>query len=223
MHELQTFRNEEFGPTCVLTIDGNPWFVGRDVATILGYSNSRKALSDHVDGEDKGVTKCDTLGGVQDLVIINESGLYSLILSSKLPTARKFKHWITSEVLPEIRKTGAYTSTGANRPLTVDDYLKAASIIASCRNERLGYVLSYLEQAGFKHQVNIDSGSCESKMPVDAVNLIRQVKCAKELTNAQIGRMLGIDRVQISRYVNGKMLPTRVRAAYILNKLGEEM
>lgn len=223
MHELQTFQNEEFGSTRVLTIDGNPWFVGRDVATILGYSNSRKALADHVDGEDKGVTKCDTLGGIQDLVIINESGLYSLILSSKLPSARKFKHWITSEVLPEIRKTGAYTSTGASRPLTVDDYLKVASIIASCRNERLGYVLSYLEQAGFKHHIHDVANGRDSEMPIAAVNLIRQVKCDRELTNAQIGRVLGIDRVQISRYVNGKMLPTQARAAYILSKLKEEV
>lgn len=84
------------------------WFVGKDVAEILGYSNTRKALNDHVDDEDKGVTKCDTLGGAQEMTIINESGLYSLILSSKLPKAKEFKRWVTSEVLPSIRKHGAY-------------------------------------------------------------------------------------------------------------------
>lgn len=223
MNELQIFKNEEFGSTRVLTIDGDPWFVGRDVATALGYSNSRNALADHVDDEDKGVAKCDTPGGAQNVVIINESGLYGLILSSKIPSAKKFKRWITSEVLPKIRKTGAYTPTSTNRPLTVDDYLKAASIIASCRNERLSYVLGYLEQAGFKHQIHDVENGRESEMPIAAVNLIRQVKCNKELTNAQIGRLLGIDRVQISRYVNGKMLPTQARAAYILSKLKEEM
>ncbi len=108
MNELQIFKNEEFGEVRSLKIGDEPWFVGKDVADILGYTNSRKAISDHVDDEDKGVTKCDTLGGKQDLTIINESGLYSLILSSKLPTAKKFKRWVTSEVLPAIRKTGNY-------------------------------------------------------------------------------------------------------------------
>lgn len=94
----------------VRTIDmnGEPWFVARDVATILGFTNSRKALADHVDAEDKGVTKCDTLGGVQEMAIINESGVYALIFGSKLPTAHKFKHWVTADVLPTIRRHGVF-------------------------------------------------------------------------------------------------------------------
>ena len=108
--ELQVYKNAEFGSVRTTTIGGQPYFVGKDVAGILGYSNSRKALIDHVDEEDKGVTKCDTLGGKQDLVIINESGLYSLILSSKMPNAKKFKRWVTSEVLPAIRKHGLYAT-----------------------------------------------------------------------------------------------------------------
>ena len=99
MNELQIFKNEDFGEIRSLIVDNEPWFVGKDVANILGYSNTRKAINDHVDEEDKGVTKCDTLGGKQDLIVINESGLYSLILSSKLATAKKFKRWVTSEVL----------------------------------------------------------------------------------------------------------------------------
>lgn len=105
---ITVFNNVDFGSVRVIAKDGEPWFVGKDVAEILGYSNSRKALSDHVDEEDKGVTKCDTLGGKQELVIINESGLYSLILGSKLPQAKKFKRWVTGEVLPQIRQTGGY-------------------------------------------------------------------------------------------------------------------
>ena len=108
MSELQIFKNAEFGSIRTLTINGEPYFVGRDVAEILGYSNSRKALADHVDEGDKGVTKCDTLGGTQEMTVINESGLYSLILGSKLPTARRFKRWVTSEVLPTIRRHGVY-------------------------------------------------------------------------------------------------------------------
>ncbi len=108
MNELQVFNNAEFGSVRTTVIDGEPFFVGKDVAEILGYSNVRDAIIKHVDDEDKGVAKCDTLGGMQDLTIINESGLYSLILRSQLPKARKFKRWVTSEVLPAIRRHGVY-------------------------------------------------------------------------------------------------------------------
>lgn len=101
---LVVFSNPEFGDIRAVEIDGEPWFVGKDIAVALGYSNPRKTLCDHIDEEDKGVTKCDTLGGAQEMTIINESGLYSLILSSKLQDAKKFKRWVTSEVLPSIRK-----------------------------------------------------------------------------------------------------------------------
>ena len=108
MSELQVFNHAEFGSVRTITVEGESYFVGKDVAEILGYSNTRKALADHVDEEHKGVTKCDTPGGVQDLTVINESGLYSLILSSKMPNAKKFKRWVTSEVLPTIRRHGLY-------------------------------------------------------------------------------------------------------------------
>ena len=107
MNELQNFIFN-WQDVRIIAINDEPWFVGKDVADILGYSNSRKALSDHVDDEDKGVTKSDTLGGSQNITIINESGLYSLILKSKKPEAKQFKRWVTSEVLPTIRKHGAY-------------------------------------------------------------------------------------------------------------------
>ena len=104
--------------------DGEPWFVAKDIAKVLGYSNASKAIADHVDAEDKGVTKCYTLGGTQDLTILNESGLYSLILSSKLPNAKKFKRWVTNEVLPSIRKHGAYmTDQTLEQALTSPDFL----------------------------------------------------------------------------------------------------
>ena len=104
--------------------DGEPWFVAKDIAKVLGYANASKAIADHVDAEDKGVTKCYTLGGTQDLTILNESGLYSLILSSKLPNAKKFKRWVTNEVLPSIRKHGAYmTDQTLEQALTSPDFL----------------------------------------------------------------------------------------------------
>lgn len=111
MNNLQIFNNPEFGSVRTVIIDDEPWFVGKDVTEALGYSNSRDALAKRVDTEDKGVANCDTLGGIQNIAIINESGLYSLILSSKLPNAKKFKKWVTNEVLPSIRKTGHYGDT----------------------------------------------------------------------------------------------------------------
>lgn len=108
MNEITVFNNENFGEIRTVRIDDEPWFVGRDVAKILGYANPNDALAKHVDEEDRGLAKCDTLGGIQEMMIVNESGLYSLILSSKLEGAKKFKRWVTSEVIPQIRKTGSY-------------------------------------------------------------------------------------------------------------------
>lgn len=110
MEELQIFNNEEFGNVRSFMIDNEPWFVGKDVAEALGYKNVRDSLARHIDSDDKrdGVVIHDSMGREQKPIIINESGLYSLILSSKLPSAKKFKHWVTSEVLPTLRKTGSY-------------------------------------------------------------------------------------------------------------------
>lgn len=105
---IKIFENEEFGQIRIIKKDGEAWFVGKDVATALGYKEPTKAAREKVDVEDKGVSKIDTPSGTQEMIIINESGLYSLVLSSKLPTAKKFKRWVTSEVLPSIRKHGAY-------------------------------------------------------------------------------------------------------------------
>lgn len=108
MNNLQIFKNEEFGEIRTVELNNETYFVGKDVATALGYANARDAISKHVDDEDKGVAKCDTLGGNQNLTIVNESGLYALIFGSRLESAKRFKHWVTSEVLPSIRKTGGY-------------------------------------------------------------------------------------------------------------------
>ena len=108
MNEVKIFSNQEFGSIRTVEIDGEVWFVGKDVAERLGYKNPQEAIRNHVDVEDKGVSEILTPGGMQKLPVINESGLYSLILSSKLPNAKVFKRWITSEVIPSIRKHGAY-------------------------------------------------------------------------------------------------------------------
>ena len=116
MNELQVFNNDEFGSIRTVIIENEPWFVGKDVAEVLGYTNPSKALSDHVDTEDKLNNETLLSLGQRGGWLINESGLYSLILSSKLPKAKKFKRWVTSEVLPAIRKTGSYNLPDFSNP-----------------------------------------------------------------------------------------------------------
>ena len=118
--EIVLFNNPNFGQVRAMMIDEEPWFVGKDIAEVLDYSDPAKALRMHVDEEDKGVDKMSTPGGKQNVIIINESGLYSLILKSKLASARQFKRWVTSEVLPSIRKTGGYGVANNNAELLAE-------------------------------------------------------------------------------------------------------
>lgn len=108
MANIQIFTSPEFGDIRTVGQNGEPWFVGKDIAVALGYSNPQKAIRDHVDEQDRGVNEMDTPGGKQPIVIVNESGVYSLIFGSKLEGAVRFKRWVTSEVLPTLRKTGSY-------------------------------------------------------------------------------------------------------------------
>lgn len=126
MTELQVFNHPQFGTVRAVEIQGEPWLVGKDVAESLGYTATEKAIRTHVDGDDKGVTEMDTPGGKQKVVIINESGLYSLVFGSKLPEAKKFKHWVTSEVLPSIRRDGGYMHTS---PDMTDEEIMARAVL----------------------------------------------------------------------------------------------
>lgn len=112
MNELQIFNNPEFGEVRTIQIDGDPWFVGKDVAAALGYSDTDQAIRNHVDDEDKLTRDFNGSGQNRAMTVINESGVYALIFGSKLENAKRFKHWVTSEVLPAIRKTGTYTAKG---------------------------------------------------------------------------------------------------------------
>lgn len=132
MNELQVFKNQEFGSVRTLVVNDEPWFVGKDIAESLGYTATEKAIRTHIDGDDKGVTEMDTPGGKQKVVIINESGLYSLVLSSKLPSAKKFKRWVTSEVLPALRKTGQYqVKELSGQELMAKALIEAQSVLAA--------------------------------------------------------------------------------------------
>lgn len=129
MNELMIFTNPEFGNIRTIECDGAPWFVGKDVAEALGYAKPRNAIDTHVDPDDalkRGVT--DSMGRTQEMTIINESGLYALVLGSKLPTAKKFKRWVTSEVIPSIRKSGGYIKGQEN--MTPQELMAAALLMA---------------------------------------------------------------------------------------------
>ena len=139
MNKIKVFNNPSFGEIRTIVMNSEPWFVGKDVAEILGYAKARNAISAHVDPEDKKDAPIQgPLGGPQEMTIINESGLYSLILSSKLPTATRFKRWVTSEVLPAIRKHGAYlTEQKVEEALLNPDVLiKLATQLKSEREAR---------------------------------------------------------------------------------------
>lgn len=136
MNELQIFNSEEFGEIRTVTIDNEPWFVGKDVAEALGYSNTRDALSTHVADEDKNtVVISDGKRGNPNQTVINESGLYALIFGSKLESAKRFKHWVTSEVLPTIRKTGGY-----RKPMSTAEQIKLLALGNTELNERVSDV-----------------------------------------------------------------------------------
>lgn len=128
MNDLQIFNNSEFGQIRTLEINGEPWFVGKDIAVALGYSNFRDALAKHVDEDDKGVAKCDSPGGAQEMTTINESGLYALILGSRLENARKFKKWVTAEVIPSVRRNGGYIAN--QEKLSPEQIVANALIVA---------------------------------------------------------------------------------------------
>ena len=129
MNELQIFSSPDFGEVRTLSIDGEPWFVGKDVATILGYAKPLNALATHIDEDDslkQGLI--DSMGREQNAIFINESGLYSLVLSSKLPTAKAFKRWITHDVIPSIRKNGGYIA--GQESMTAEELMAKALLVA---------------------------------------------------------------------------------------------
>lgn len=206
---LQTFSNTEFGSIRTITIDFEPWFVGKDVAMALGYAKPENAVKAHVDDEDKSTTPIQGSGYKTKAIIINESGLYSLILSSKLPNAKKFKRWVTSEVLPTIRKTGSYSIEPTERITTKDDYLRAASIVGSCRNERLPYVLSILAKAGLDivQPGHTESGEC--------ARLINTAVNEYGLSMTAIGKLTGLHTTQIQRIRSGASIPSAKRSQLI--------
>lgn len=174
MNDLKIWESQEFGVLRVIERDGEPWMVGKDVAQALGYSNPRKALADHVDPEDKlqgdGVTIRDSIGREQTATLINESGLYSLVLSSKLPGAKRFRRWVTNEVLPSIRKDGGYIKTAPG--MTDADIMAKAILLAQKTIDgQKAQIAEMTPKALFADAV---SASSTSILVGDLAKLIRQ-------------------------------------------------
>ena len=178
-NQITVFASDKFGDVRIVQIGSEPWFVGKDVATALGYGEGKSlanAVANHVDVEDKGVTKMMTPGGKQNVTIINESGLYSLIMSSKLPQAKEFKHWVTHEVLPSIRKHGAYlTDNALEEALTSPDFLiKLATQLKEEKEARLEAEKKIEEQKPKVIFADAVSASKTSILIGDLAKLIRQ-------------------------------------------------
>ena len=226
MNDLKVFENADY-KIRTLNLDGEPLFVGKDVAIALGYTKPENALARHVESDDtlkRGII--DAMGREQETTLINESGLYSLILSSKLPTAKEFKHWVTSEVLPAIRKTGEYSLIPVTLPpeveqreLTTDDYLKAAALVATCKSDRLPYVLGFLEQGGFSIP------QLKSRQPTgnECLSLSQILRKAQGcgVTLKELEKLTGIQDAQLCRYKAGQKPHDAARVEYIIRVVEE--
>ena len=216
---IQVFNNTEFGEIRSMTINGEPWFVGKDIAAALGYKESAKAIREHIDDEDKGVSVLDTPGGKQKTVIINESGMYSLILSSKLEGAKRFKRWVTSEILPSIRKTGAYAtdSTAAEykaRELRIKE-MNAQARLINAETRRL----TVLQKGKGLSQVAVDTLAVKAVERVTGKDLgdyLPQVE--KTYSASEIGNALGITAAKVGRLANAHGLKTDEYGITVMDK-----
>ena len=193
MNNIQIFENQEFGAIRTMSDEkGEPLFCGKDVAVALGYSNPQKAIRDHVETEDKTVNKSFTVNGTQ-AILINESGLYSLILSSKLESAKRFKHWVTSEVLPSIRKQGGYMVA---RPDESDEVImaRALQIMQATIQRRDEEIATLKPKAEYTDQV-LDSITCLTTTQVAkgmgmTANELNRILCQKHIQYGQSGQYL---------------------------------
>lgn len=225
MNEMQIFDNPEFGSVRTLVIEDDPWFVGKDVAIALGYKDSTNALKSRVKPQHKKRWQITTPSrGLQTATIIDEPGLYAIVFGSKAENAERFQDWVYTEVLPALRKTGSYTVPDATseRPLTRDDYLNAARILAGCRNERLPMVVDMLGKAG------LDMEQIKAPAVIEADPKITEYEQEKlratlsQYTDMYVAQKIGVSRSLITKYRHGDYIPRRSRYQFILDTLEKE-
>lgn len=219
-NHIQVFNNTEFGEIRTVRINGEPYFVGKDVAEALGYVKARNAIAKHVDDEDKKDAPIQgDLGGTQNMTIINESGMYSLILSSKLEGAKRFKRWVTSEILPSIRKTGAYATDSAAaeykaRELRIKE-MNAQARLINAETRRL----TVLQKGKGLSQVAVDTlavKAVERATGKDLGDYLPQVE--KTYSASEVGSALGITAAKVGRLANAHGLKTDEYGITVMDK-----
>ena len=218
---IQVFNNTEFGEIRTMEINGEPWFVGKDIATALGYAKPENAVSNHVDSEDKTSTLIQGSGSnyKSKAIIINESGMYSLVLSSKLEGAKRFKRWVTSEILPSIRKTGAYATDSAAaeykaRELRIKE-MNAQARLINAETRRL----TVLQKGKGLSQVAVDTLAVKAVERVTGKDLgdyLPQVE--KTYSASEIGNALGITAAKVGRLANAHGLKTEEYGITVMDK-----
>lgn len=215
MNELRIFNNTDFGDVRTVGQDGGIWFVGKDVAEALGYSNPSNAVISHVDDEDKLRTQIKYAGQNREVSIINESGLYSLVLSSKLPSAKAFKRWITSEVIPSIRKTGSYNKPSKQPTTQQEQRAKAMLLNAQSRQCKLWLRLAETtDLPDYKHICQQKAAEVLAGSPV----LPMQKAEKKTLSATEIGKILGITAHKVGMLANKFALKSDAYGKYFYDK-----
>lgn len=192
-NELKIFENEAFGKVRVIEKNNEPWFVGKDVAEVLGYSQSAKAIREHVKDTHKGVSEMDTPGGRQQIIIIDEAGLYSMVMRSKLPSAEEFQEWIVAEVIPSIRKTGSYS-----KPMSPLEVLAAQAQALVEQDRKLKALNAKVD--GMKNIIGLrpdgwrkDSQALISKMSVAIAGDYSKIQELREKSYELLDERMGVD------------------------------
>lgn len=215
MNELRIFNNADFGDIRTVEQAGGIWFVGKDVAEALGYSNPSNAVISHVDDEDKLRTQIKYAGQNREVSIINESGLYALVLSSKLPKAKAFKRWITSEVIPSIRKTGSYNKPSKQPTTQQEQRAKAMLLNAQSRQCKLWLRLAETtDLPDYKHICQQKAAEVLAGSPV----LPMQKAEKKTLSATEIGKILGITAHKVGMLANKFALKSDAYGKYFYDK-----
>lgn len=209
MNELMIFNNPEFGEIRTVEVNGEPWLVGKDVARALGYGEGKSlanAVANHVDTEDRGVTEMMTPGGNQNMTIINESGVYSLVLGSKLQGAKKFKRWVTSEVLPSIRKNGMY--------LLPKDYPSALRALADSEEQRMALEASNATLAAEnERQAQVIAEFEPIRQYVDTI-----LESPDALATSQIAADYGMSAQELNKILRDEGVQHKVNGQWLLYK-----
>lgn len=213
MNELQIFNNEEFGQVRTVVIDNEPYFVGKDVAEALGYAKPTDAVRKRVDEEDRGISKMETPSGTQDMTVINESGMYSLILGSKLPSSKKFKHWVTAEVLPSLRRTGSYEMPKEQKKV---DRTEIMLMNARSRMAQTYLKLAQVDTLSTTYKTILTAKAAET---LAGESLLPLPKSERKVYSAgEIGAKFGITANMVGRIANKHGLKTEKYGEYRRSK-----